>query len=583
MPAYWARQPISVASVFGELASAAPILSLFSHADRIGGFGERAAHDLLACSRFLMVRPSMGAVAADAMDSDPQISIREAVEEDTESIRDLFLVTYGENYAFPQFFDASFIKKQIFSDDCLILVAEDRGDGRLLATGSVVFDVGAFADLVGEFGRLVVHPDGRGRGVGTRLMQERIARVAPHLHVGLADNRVAHAYSQKISVKHGFVPVGYLPIHNGEPVALFARHFNDSLELRRNHPRIAPAIHWLADAVMSNFGMVCDAIADESATPYPDDRQFELEEMTAAGYASLLRFERGRLRERDIFGPVKLHFGVRHLERHHTSYLLAKQRGQLVAAIGYSRDHNIDDAVRIFEIICLNECPVRFLLSELESRCRDEWGVDYLETDVGADSPRMQKTLLELGFLPIAYVPAGVCHYVERLDIVRMARYYAPVSRRFEVIDTMKPIVEGIVDQFDRQRIEPSLALTLPGTAIFQGLNAEQTACVSHLFRFVRFEPGDWIVREGISDGRAYVILRGSAEVMIGRERVDVIGQPDFIGELAMLNQIPHRASILASSPVSAAMIEYRDLTRLLSMRMDIGYRVYRNLAKGMT
>ncbi len=516
------------------------------------------------------------------MNGDPQFSIREAVEQDTESIRDLFRLTYGDNYAFPQFFDSSFIKKQIFSDDCLILVAEDRSDGKLLGTGSVVFDVGAFADLLGEFGRLVVHPDGRGRGVGTKLMQERISRVAPHLHVGLADNRVAHAYSQKISIKHGFVPVGYLPIHNGEPVALFARHFNDSLQLRRNHPRIAPAIHWLADAVMSNFGMVCDAIADESATPYPDDHEFELEEMTAAGYASLLRFERGRLRERDIFGPVKLHFGVRHLERHHTSYLLAKQGGQLVGAIGYSRDHNIDDAVRVFEIICLNESPVRFLLSKLETRCRDEWGVDYLETDVGADSPRMQKTLLELGFLPIAYVPAGVCHYVERLDIVRMARYYAPVAGDCDVIDTMKPIAEGVVAQFDRQRIEPSLAVTLPGTALFHGLNDEQTACLSNLFRPVRFEPGEWIVREGVSDGRAYVILKGSAQVMIDGDPGDVVGQPEFVGELAMLNQSPHRASVRAGSPVSAAMIDHRDLTRLLSMRMDIGYRVYRNLAKGL-
>ena len=34
----------------------------------------------------------------------------------------------------------------------------------------------------------------------------------------------------------------------------------------------------------------------------------------------------------------------------------------------------------------------------------------------------LQRNLLELNFLPAAYVPAMVFHEVERLDIVRMVR-----------------------------------------------------------------------------------------------------------------------------------------------------------------
>lgn len=518
------------------------------------------------------------------MITDNQIVVRDAAEGDVGEICELFQSAYGDDYAFPQFFDPSFLKKQIFSDDCLMLVAVDRGSGVILGTGSVVYDVGAFTDLIGEFGRLVVHPDGRGRGIATQLMRARLMRVSEHLHVGLTDNRVEHIYSQKISLRHGFAPVGYLPTHNGEPVALFARHFGESQQLRRNHPRVAAPIHWLADAAMRNVGLPCDAIADESAVSYPNETDFELEQMTANGYASLLRIERGRLRQRDIFGPVKLHFGVRELSRHHTHYLLAKRDGQLMGAIGYARDHNLDNAVRIFELIYLNEQPVRFLLSRLEQCCRQQWQVDYLETDVSADAPRMQKTLLELGFLPVAYVPAAAFHHVERLDTVRMARYYVPITKDgISLVDAMKPIADRVIHDFNRQWIDPALARTISGTSLFVGLNSEQTACLANLFSHIRFDAGESIAREGHRDGRAYVILSGRAKVVArGNAATDVIEAGEFLGELALLNAASHSANVRAIEPVDAAVIGEHDLGRLLRTREDIGCILYRNLAKGL-
>ena len=49
-------------------------------------------------------------------------------------------------------------------------------------------------------------------------------------------------------------------------------------------------------------------------------------------------------------------------------------------------------------------------------------GIEYIEIDVSAHAPKMQRTLLELNFLSAAYVPAMVFHEVECLDIFRMFR-----------------------------------------------------------------------------------------------------------------------------------------------------------------
>ncbi|MGB5546060.1 MAG: GNAT family N-acetyltransferase, partial [Polyangiales bacterium] len=373
------------------------------------------------------------------------INIRSAREGDVPSIQQLFKLCYGERYSHPEFVSAAYLRKMMYSDNSIVLVAEEADDG-VVATASVVIDVGAYADLIGEFGRLVVHPDKRGQHIGHQLMTERIKRVAPYLHIGFADNRVAHTRSQQISLAHGFAPVGFLPIHNGEPVALFARHFGDGLKLRRNHPRVAPQVYGLAQRALQSCGIEGDAIVDETSPPYGLDTGFEIEEMSAKGYARLLRFERGRVKNPEIFGPARVHFGLRTLESHRTSYLLARRDGHLVGAVGYAHDARLDHAVRIFELVCADESPVRVLLKELMRRSREEGRVDYVEVDVNAHAPRMQKTLLELGFVPVAYLPAAVFHQVERIDTIRMELFYVPIrTDNLHLAEASQPVVEMVV------------------------------------------------------------------------------------------------------------------------------------------
>ena len=78
----------------------------------------------------------------------------------------IFEAVYGGDYPYASFLDVQGLKRSIYSDDILMLVAVDPADDAVLGTGSVVFDIGAHSDLIGEFGRLAVHPGARGRGVG---------------------------------------------------------------------------------------------------------------------------------------------------------------------------------------------------------------------------------------------------------------------------------------------------------------------------------------------------------------------------------------------------------------------------------
>ncbi|MDH5725670.1 MAG: GNAT family N-acetyltransferase, partial [Nitrospira sp.] len=353
------------------------------------------------------------------------LRIREAREEDVGQIREIFLAVYGVDYPHRELYDELWLKRSVFTDDALILVAEDQDAGRVVGTASVLFDFGAHSDLVGEFGRLAVHPDYRRMQVGKLLMDKRLEAIKNRLHVGLVVARTVHPYAQRISLAQGFIATGFLPLkhffRHRESFALLARYFADALTLRRNNPRIIPEVYALANLVMSQPPFTPDFIVDEDSASYPTGGDYRLEQLQAEGYPALLRIERGRVRNREIFGPMRLDYGFFKLQARQTNYFLARSGGQIVGAVGYTMD-SVEHIVRVFELIALADDVVRFLLAELERKCREEMEIEYTEIDVSAYAPRMQRTLLELNFLPVAYVPAMVFYHVERLDIVKMVR-----------------------------------------------------------------------------------------------------------------------------------------------------------------
>ncbi|MBI4523794.1 MAG: hypothetical protein HY695_08295 [Deltaproteobacteria bacterium] len=53
------------------------------------------------------------------------IEVREAQEADVGRIREIFLLTYGSAYPYAQFYDLQQLKRMVFDDDTLLLVAED--------------------------------------------------------------------------------------------------------------------------------------------------------------------------------------------------------------------------------------------------------------------------------------------------------------------------------------------------------------------------------------------------------------------------------------------------------------------------
>ncbi len=83
------------------------------------------------------------------------------------------------------------------------------------------------------------------------------------------------------------------------------------------------------------------------------------------------------------------------------------------------------------------------------------------------------------------------------------------------------------------------------------------------------------------ADGQEFVvIIDGSAEVVHGGEVIATMSAGDFFGEIALVTGQPRTASVVATTPVHALIIEGHAFRRLLEDAPDIREKVERAVAE---
>jgi CRP/FNR family transcriptional regulator, cyclic AMP receptor protein len=125
-------------------------------------------------------------------------------------------------------------------------------------------------------------------------------------------------------------------------------------------------------------------------------------------------------------------------------------------------------------------------------------------------------------------------------------------------------------------------APTLPGllkqVPLFAGLTPQQIRRVSSVAREKRFPAGTAIVRLGTPGNSFYVILEGRALVVRERGRPLTLEAGDFFGELALIEDAPRSADVIAADDVVALTIGRSAFTKLLRSEAALTYVILRSV-----
>ena len=511
------------------------------------------------------------------------VTVRPVGEADLPAVRDLFYSSYGAEYPYKEFYSDEWLKRSIYQDSYLFLLAELNGE--VVGTASVYFEVGAYADLCGEFGRLAVAPQYRGQGIGSALMKERLAFAEKRLHFGLTECRTAHPYAQQISEKFGLKPIGFLPqkvlLDGRESLVMMAKPFGPAPELRRNNPRVIPEAFFLGQLALKNMGFHNDLIAVDHVDGYPIGTGFKVEELTESGLPYLLRIERGRLSRRHVFGNLQLSYGLFLLESRNVRYLVAREEDRIVGAIGFTLDH-IGRSIKILELIDLRDDVAGFLLKELDAWAREIYKAEYIEITITAYWPDIQRTLSNLGFVPVAYCPSFVFHEVERLDTIKMAKLYVPLTiDEAQLTPASQEIFERVRAGFEEKRVGISVNVTTQSMAIFEGLEEGELSKIAALCSVLHKSAGERVLEAGKTGDVFYMVMDGEMNILSpdGNHSVGTVKAGDFLGEIALVSRQPYTATAVASTDVTLIALKYQDFENLISRYPRIGLRVMRNIA----
>lgn len=141
---------------------------------------------------------------------------------------------------------------------------------------------------------------------------------------------------------------------------------------------------------------------------------------------------------------------------------------------------------------------------------------------------------------------------------------------------------------FERLRVLSSFLATRPADAAHRSLKSEPVfdpATVETLAdrveksAVVRFPDGAKIIKEKGAGTSMYVVTEGTVGVAIGRRIVEKIGPGGVFGEMALVDNAPRAASVVARSDCALLSINRDALIRLVKAEPQVGMAMMRAVA----
>ncbi|KAG0556492.1 hypothetical protein KC19_11G057800 [Ceratodon purpureus] len=113
----------------------------------------------------------------------------------------------------------------------------------------------------------------------------------------------------------------------------------------------------------------------------------------------------------------------------------------------------------------------------------------------------------------------------------------------------------------------------LANVPLLKSLDIYERSAIADVLEAEYFKSGESIIVEGMPGDKFYFLVEGTAEAKTRGQVVMKYGVGDYFGELALLNDEPRAASVVATSECKIVSIDRESFKRLLGKLEDILHR----------
>jgi CRP-like cAMP-binding protein/Zn-dependent protease len=143
-----------------------------------------------------------------------------------------------------------------------------------------------------------------------------------------------------------------------------------------------------------------------------------------------------------------------------------------------------------------------------------------------------------------------------------------------QVFEVDKPTFDRLLaDDIDAPEFAPTMQAfaELRGLIAFRRLTLDDLAVVLEHGDWVQAAPDEVLVERGETGDAFYAISSGQVDVLVDGERIATLGPGDHFGEIALLEDVPRTATVVARTPLRAFRLDADGFDRVVaeSLRRD--------------
>jgi pyruvate,water dikinase len=115
---------------------------------------------------------------------------------------------------------------------------------------------------------------------------------------------------------------------------------------------------------------------------------------------------------------------------------------------------------------------------------------------------------------------------------------------------------------------------------LFADLDDAEREAVARLFKERRFARGETVIREGSGGAAFFVIDAGEATVVVGGEERTTLGPGDWFGEIALIDEGPRSASVVATTDLVCHGVTIWDFRPFVEGNGIVGWKLLQAMVK---